>query len=347
MRRKHTQLESIPMIRSSVVNQVIDAILAQPNGASFLRQQHGIREPKANLYEQIPLSRYLSLFEHAAVVAKDPLLGARIGFTNPPGELLGPIGFLVLTSPSLRIGLEHLSHYIRAWQDTTDIKLHLGEDTATWSYRINSSNLWPRRQDSEFTLSATCSMIRACFGEKWIPYEVHFEHHRPQEWRELERMFRSKIRFDQSDNALVLELNDLDRPLSNRTSSGFAPFLRKHIEDILADEPETIPLEHQVRQIISRDLGKVPVNLTSLSAELGIPARTLQRHLAEQGTSVREIIRKLKQQEARTLLTQSNRHIGTVSQAVGYTDQAAFWRAFKSWEGVSPADYQRAKRKKR
>ncbi len=344
MPRLRAPSATVPMIRSSVVNQVISAILAHPDGAAFLRRHYGIKSAKADLYDRIALSRYLPMFEDAAALAGDPLFGARLGISLPPGELLGPIGLLVLTSPSLRIGLENLTHYIRAWQDATEITLHGGEETAVWSYRIQDPTLWPRRQDAEFTLTATCAMIRNGFSG-WAPLEVHFEHSRPVQWQALQAMFRAPLRFDQPANALVLDAADLDRAL-NRPDGGFAPFLRRHVEDMLPRDSEEVKLTQQVRRLVSRDLGRAPVSLTALAAELGLPPRTLQRHLAEEGSSVREIVREVKIQEAKALLETSRRHIGAVSQAVGFGDPTAFWRAFKAWEGVSPADYQRATKKK-
>ncbi len=335
----------MPMIRSSVVNQVIAAILACPDGRAFLRREHGIKSARADLYERIALARYLRLFEDAALLANDTLVGARMGIANPPGELLGPVGFLVLTSPRLRIGLENLTHYISAWQDATEITLHEQDGTAIWSYRITRPDLWPRRQDSEFTLTATCAMIRSSFGSNWAPLEVHFEHSRPREWRSLQAMFRAPLRFDQPANALLLDSVDLDKPAQG-ANAGLAPFLRRHVEDMMATEAGEMSLTQQVQQLAARDLGRAPVSLPLLAAELGLPARTLQRHLAEEGTTVRAIVRSLKLQEAKALLKTSRRHIGAVSHAVGYSDPTAFWRAFKSWEGVSPAEFQRAKRKK-
>ncbi|WP_284259877.1 AraC family transcriptional regulator [Acidocella aquatica] len=305
-----------------------------------------MRNAKADLYERIALSRYLQLFEDAAALAGDPLFGARLGISLPPGELLGPIGFLVLTSPRLRIGLENLAHYIGVWQDATEITVHNQADTAIWSYRIKDPTLWPRRQDSEFTLAATCAMIRSCFGGGWAPLEVYFEHPRPKEWQALQAMFRAPLRFGHSANALVLDAADLDKPVQG-ASAGFAPFLRRHIEDMMPNEMEEVKLVQQVRQLVARDLGRSPVSLTLLAAELGLPPRTLQRYLADEGSSVREIVRDIKILEAKALLKTSRRHISAVSQAVGYGDPTAFWRAFKAWEGVSPAEFQRARVKKR
>ena len=345
MLRRNTLRDSVPMIRSSVVNQVISAIQSCPGGVAFLRREHGIKSTRTDLYERIALAKYLKLFEHAATLANDALLGARMGITNPPGELLGPIGFLVLTSPHLRIGLKNLAHYIGAWQDATEITLHDQGGVGMWSYRILDPDLWPRRQDAEFTLTATCAMIRTYLGGGWAPVEVHFEHSRPHEAQALQAMFRAPLRFDQPANSLLIDNADLDRTVQG-ANAGFAPFLRRHVEDMMTKETEETKLSEQVRQLVARDLGRAPVSLTLLAAELGLPSRTLQRYLAEEGTSVRDIVRTIKTQEAKALLRTSRRHIGAVSQAVGYGDPTAFWRAFKAWEGVSPAEFQRAKQKK-
>ncbi len=337
---------SVPMIRSSVVNQVITAILHCNNGGAFLRREHNIRTTSTDLYDQMALARYLQLFEDAATLANDPLFGARLGHSLPPGELLGPIGFLVLSSRNLRQGMEAMAQFIKIWQDITDITLHDQDDVALWSYRITDEKMWPRRQDAEFTLTATCIMVRAFLGGNWTPLEVHFEHKRPAEWRELQSMFRAPLRFDQPANTLLIEHADLDRPVQG-AHAGFAPFLRRHMEDMLISTDQDMQLVEQVRRIVMRDLGRAGVNVASLATELGIPARSLQRYLADEGSSVREIIREVRQGQARSLLHIKPRQVGAVAHAVGYTDPSAFWRAFKAWEGMSPAAFARAQKAKK
>ena len=335
----------VPMIRSSVVNQVIMALLNCPNGAAFLRRKYGIKSPQTDLYDHTALALYLELFEDAAVLAEDSLLGARLGSILPPGEMLGPIGLLVLTSPCLRVGLESMIKYIRTWQDETEITLHDHEDTTIWSYRITDASLWPRRQDAEFTLVFTCAMARACFGLQWAPMEVHFEHERPQEWRALQNMLRAPVRFNQPFNAIIFEKIDLDRPIKH-SNSGFAPYLRRHVEDMLVAIEQPQNLTEQIKAIIVRDLGHAPVNLNSIAAALKLPPRSLQRYLAQEGTSIREILRAVKIRQAKSLLMKNQRQTTNIAHAVGYTDPSAFWRAFRSWEGVSPAAFSRDVRKK-
>ncbi len=332
------------MIRSSVVNQVIAAIQVIPGGAAFLRREHDIKSTSSNLYDLIALARYLQLFEDAAGLAGDPLFGARLGNSLPPGELLGPIGFLVLTSPHLRIGLMNMAQYINVWQDATEVALHDQGSAALWSYRITDDKMWPRRQDAEFTLTVTCAMIRACIGGNWTPLEVHFEHPRPREWKGLQTMFRAPLRFAQPANALLIDNADLEKPVQG-VNAGFAPFLRRHAEEMLASTNKDVGLVQQVRRIVTRDLGRVPVNITSLAVELRLPARSLQRYLAEEGNSVRGIIREIRQEQAKSLLHSRPRQVGAIAHAVGYTDPSAFWRAFKSWEGISPAAFARKRKR--
>lgn len=335
----------VPMIRSSVVNQVITAIFNCPNGAAFLRRKYDIKSTQTDLYDRIALARYLELFEDAAILAQDPLLGARLGDTLPPGELLGPIGLLVLTSPCLRVGLENMIKYIRTWQDATEITLHDHEDLTIWSYRITDDALWPRRQDAEFTLSFTCAMARACFGARWIPASVHFEHSRPQNWKALQTIVRAPLQFDQTFNAIIFERAELERPIKHN-NSGFAPYLRRHIEDMLVTIDQPRSLTEQIQEIIARDLGHVPVNLNSIASALNLPPRSLQRYLALEGTSVRGIMRDMKRAQAKSLLMKMPRQTMNIAQAVGYTDASAFWRAFRSWEGVSPARFSRGVKKR-
>jgi AraC-like DNA-binding protein len=101
-----------------------------------------------------------------------------------------------------------------------------------------------------------------------------------------------------------------------------------------------------VRRLVARDLGHQAVNLQTLATQLGMPPRTLQRYLADEGSSVREIVRDVRIQQAKSLLETGRRNIGTVSRAIGYSDPTAFWRAFKSREGMAPGAFREQAQKK-
>jgi AraC-like DNA-binding protein len=343
MTLKRRRSNATPLIRSPVMNLVVGALLSRLGGRELLRDKYDIKGAQADLYEQTSLAQYLALFEDASALLGDPFFGARLGSSSPPEDSLGPIGFLVLTAPSIKASLSEIAKYISFWQDATEVALRVQDDAVIWSYRILDEKLWPRRQDVEFTLAGTCAMIRTCAGQAWAPLEVHFEHSRPPGWQALRSIFRAPVLFDQPSNALVMNSHDVERPLQAQ-NAGFAPFVRRHIEEILGSE-EADGIGERVRQLVSRDLGHTAVNLQTLAAQLGMPQRTLQRRLADEGSSVREIVREVRIQQAKSLLANGRGNINTVSCALGYSDATGFWRAFKSREGMSPAAFRERGRK--
>jgi AraC-like DNA-binding protein len=74
-----------------------------------------------------------------------------------------------------------------------------------------------------------------------------------------------------------------------------------------------------------------------VAARLGLPLRTLNRRLAEQGTSVRALRDEVRRDTACHLLAQTAKTAGEVGRMLGYTEPAAFTRAFRRWTGTAPA----------
>ena len=72
-------------------------------------------------------------------------------------------------------------------------------------YQIYSSEIVERRQDAELSLGMFANVIRDCGGSRWAPVEVHFEHARPEFWREHETAFDAPVYFSQPTNALVFQ----------------------------------------------------------------------------------------------------------------------------------------------
>jgi AraC-like DNA-binding protein len=66
-------------------------------------------------------------------------------------------------------------------------------------------------------------------------------------------------------------------------------------------------------------------------------ARTLQRRLAEEKTSFREVIEKLRRNLARDHLEQRRTPIAAVAYLTGFSDVSAFTRAVRRWFGRTPA----------
>ena len=117
----------------------------------------------------------------------------------------------------------------------------------------------------------------------------------------------------------------------------------------LAAHGAPFPVEARVRWLIESSLAKLgagteapPLSLAQAAQALNLSERTLSRHLAETGTSYRQIREDCCIEQARRLLRTSHLPLAAIAARTGYDDPANFSRAFKRATGMSPGQYRRA-----
>jgi len=83
-------------------------------------------------------------------------------------------------------------------------------------------------------------------------------------------------------------------------------------------------------------------SLDALASDIGVSGRTLQRRLADEGTSLTEILKAVRIREACHLLTGSGLSLTEIGYWCGYSDGPHFSRQFSRALGMSPRTYRRA-----
>ena len=337
-----------PTISASILAGIVLELRSQGSAVDRLLRKHvGYAGGFADPHEQIPLARFVDFLEAAARDLGDPCLGAKLG-TRSRMEDLGLIGLVFLASKSLQNALDHLRMFFPVLQGSTRVELHAGCAMPEFTYQILGPTIWPRRQDAELTLSATCSAIRSLLGEEWNPVEVHFEHERPRhDGRELDAtlagIFRAPMLFNQPANRLILDPRDMDRPLASRGEQ-ITPHLERHLKDLMSAKKMTFDsCAAQVSKIISKRLGQADLEVHSIAAEMGLSSRTLQRRLAAEGTSLRDLVRRHRSHVVDRLLRDPKTKMTVIAHDVGYSDATTFSRAFKTWSGETPRDHRVAR----
>ncbi|KAA1416937.1 AraC family transcriptional regulator [Nocardioides humilatus] len=92
----------------------------------------------------------------------------------------------------------------------------------------------------------------------------------------------------------------------------------------------------QVRTLLLRSPGEMP-DLPEVARELMLSDRTLYRRLEEEGTSFRDLRNEVRETLATELLTRAGLTVNEVAQRLGYSEPAAFSRAYKTWTGDVPS----------
>ena len=87
----------------------------------------------------------------------------------------------------------------------------------------------------------------------------------------------------------------------------------------------------RLQALLARRLPHQDVSLASVSRELAVSPRTLQRRLREEGTSLREQTDAARRREATLLLAEGETKL-SVAMRIGYSDDRTLRRAMQRWE---------------
>jgi AraC-like DNA-binding protein len=91
-----------------------------------------------------------------------------------------------------------------------------------------------------------------------------------------------------------------------------------------------------VSTLIRRLLPTGTCNADAVARHLGVHARTMQRHLANEDTSFAAILDEERKRQAARLLGNPGFQLGQIAGILGYTEQSTFNRSFRRWYETTP-----------
>lgn len=102
-----------------------------------------------------------------------------------------------------------------------------------------------------------------------------------------------------------------------------------------------MPSREAVQAVIAASLQQHGASLQDAARELRVSARSLQRHLAEMGTSYSELVAQVRLDTACRLLTESSERMSQIALRLGYAGPSSFSRTFMRLMKIQPATYRR------
>ncbi|WGD29720.1 AraC family transcriptional regulator [Ancylobacter sp. WKF20] len=345
--RRATKAASPARIRSYLLTPFAEAIRHRGIDAAPVLARHNLNPADLeDAYRRVPLSDFIAFCEEAADLVGDCALGLRLGAELRPDQL-GSLNLMMTTSPTLGAALAAFSAWARAMQEGWTIQLAAGDIGADYIYRLDIPDASSARQDIEHSLANICGLIRLRMGMGWAPLEVHFEHGAKAQRRQYEAIFRAPVFFEQPVSKIVIRHADLDQKAA-RLNFALMPLIESHLRDVTEAMRGESGIAQDAALVIARCLGTRPVTVTVVARELGLSSRSLQRRLAEEGVSFRDLVKAQRRRVAETLLGHSKRgSLTSIAMSAGYADGAVLSRAFKSWTGSAPSGYAKQMRRVR
>jgi AraC-like DNA-binding protein len=172
---------------------------------------------------------------------------------------------------------------------------------------------------------------------------VTFTHPAPGPVDEHRRAFGVEPRFGATEN--VLELPSAVLALAQRTADPLiGRLVERHARELARQLPVGAGAGASVRALLTRSLSTGASEASTLGAianEMRMPARTLQRRLAADGTSFAALLDEVRRELALEHLAEPTTSVAEVAFALGFGDQTAFHRAFLRWMGRTPGEYRK------
>lgn len=136
---------------------------------------------------------------------------------------------------------------------------------------------------------------------------------------------------------ILFRQSDIDLPLISENADvwqGLEPILNRRMLELDRDASAA----DRVRAELIELLPSGRSSIDDVCGRLGMGRRNLQLRLAEDGTSFRGVLENLRRDLAVSYLRDEALRVEEVSYLLGFADPNSFYRAFRDWTGMTPAE---------
>ncbi|WDE04143.1 helix-turn-helix domain-containing protein [Thalassomonas viridans] len=282
------------------------------------------------------------IWHRAAKLSGDSLLGIKIG-QSLDYRALGVLAPLLWHSPDINTLLANVSRYQELISDNGTYKIHPfkagGQELQPGAFYVEylpRDDVIPVNAHQVLSvISATLMWLKAMAQDKLRPVKLR-----------VPPTLNAVLIADYLDCEVITAEGNFRiyclAEFSDAKNSGCDPHLyqinKAYADELLSAKKASSALIEKVKELIAGQ-GFIGAGLEPLALQLGMQKRTLQRHLSGQGTSFRDLKEEAARVYAIKVLSREKPDIEKLAFDLGYSEVSAFYRAFKTWFGVTPKQY--------
>ena len=168
-----------------------------------------------------------------------------------------------------------------------------------------------------------------------FPKAIRFTHTEPSYRAEYDRIFAVPLFFGSHMNALLIDEAILNMKLP-RTNPYLSEIMSARAEELLKSLESSKTTRGRVENLLIPILHTGEASIDMIAGKLALSRQTLFRKLKAEGVTFEQVLDQLRHKLALHYLNGKKVSVNETAYLVGFSEPAAFSRAFKRWTGSSP-----------
>ena len=289
---------------------------------------------------RIPLDRYKALMRAAKAMTGNEAFALRFGAAFDITELsivglMGQACETVADAFALLPRFTRLAIEVELEEEAEGQRCVLRKiDGQLWLVDMRKNpNDFPELTESSFARMRTSG--RGLGGEAFWK-EVHVTHPAPAHADQYARVFGVPVVFSSRWNAVLLTGEEWMAIKAPAPSPYLLAVLKERAEALLQALDATVNLRGRVETLIAASLHHGGAGMAEVASKLGTSRATLARRLKREGTTFEAVLEGLRRRLAEDYLCKRRLSVGETAYLLGFSEPAAFSRAYRRWTGASP-----------
>jgi AraC-like DNA-binding protein len=342
-----------PMIAAGYPRGLLDfAVSRGADRAALLARADLDEAALAHQDNRVPLANYVAMFEAAADLTGIPAISLEYGKAVRMQEI-SIVGLIGEACESVLDVPVQINRYASLVVDEE----RNGEPAVLMRGATRDGGRWiegPSEIFADHPIIAETEMARLvwntraafandpAFQAMRYPIVVHLKRKPPSYAAEYERIFGAPVVFESDWNAMQIDpaFALLKQPPVNRYVFGV---LSERADALLKSLQESKTTRGRVESIVMPILHTGEASMDLVADKLGLSRQTLYRQLKSEGVTFEQVLDELRHKLALHFLAGKKVSVNETAYLLGFSDPAAFSRAFKRWTGANPRDVRMAR----
>jgi AraC-like DNA-binding protein len=326
---------------SPIPPALVRLLRARGAGADDLVRRFAL-SPEIESLDEIAIAPSVldELLDAAGAILGEPFLALKLP-SELPLRRYGMAELAARSSPTVRALLARLARYASLIHPSIEGALDETREEARLLFRTPHHPRGVGRHIHEYGLALAMHQTRQEGDPLAVARRVWFIHPRPPDVAPLARFFGTvELEFGALENGLAFSPELLARP----TRAG-DPRLLATVEELAESALSAQTRDNRfAAQVAARVRALLPdsAQLPSIADALHMSPRTLRRRLDDEGTTFSDLLDEVRESLARELAGDRALGLSEIAWRLGFSDLAAFSRAFKRWTGKPPGLWRRS-----